>query len=93
MRILRKSATIVKNLVIWQESVRIKRREIIVSYVARTPTTHLSAMKRCASSATRLVIMPRTAKRRMSFSARNVTMLATNMIDASRNGLSQIKRS
>lgn len=84
------SAIIAKNLVILQKNARMKRNGIIAYYVEKILMTLLIAMKKCVLSVTRLVIMLKNVRKRISYSARNVTILVMRVTDASKCGLSQM---
>ena len=82
MTIQLSNATIANSLDIWPETVPTKQKGKIAYYVVVTSTIPSIALKRCVLNATKLVIKPRNAERKILSSATNVALLATMRLDA-----------
>ena len=72
-RIQLSNVTIASNSVTSQKVAQMKQKRKVAFYVEKTLMNHSTALKKCASSVTKLVIKLVIAPKRTSFFARNAT--------------------
>ena len=76
------NAIIASNSATWQKSVQMKQNGKIAYYAEKTPTTHSTAMLKCALNAIKLVTKQKNVQKNILFSVLSVVPLGTRKTDA-----------